>query len=1597
MLSLVLLLLLVLGLLHTEWGQNYVVGQVTKRLTRELKTKLSINHVEIGFFNRLNLEGVLLEDQKKDTILYAGALTVRITDWFFLRPQAELKYIGLEDAVIKLQRTDSVWNYQFLADYFAKPGSTGPKKKSGIEFDLKEVELRNVSLWQHDGWVGRDMTVKVGVLNLDANEFSLTHQQIDINSLELVKPYVALFDYVGRRPDVLVAAPAHNSDTANSPFNAENWKLAIGYISFKDGTFRSDRDSLHATTPFFDGLHLNFRKITGTIAQVRLNADTLRANVELSTKERSGFTVDKIKANFRLHPGLMEFANLDLHTPKSVLGNYYAMHYPSIASMNNFIHAVTMEANFRNSSVHSDDLAYFAPALRTWNRTLRISGKAKGTVDDLSAKNVTATAGGSTFFAGDFSLVGLPDINSTFINITAHQLRTNYTDAADLVPAIRHISTPNLQQLQYLRFNGNFTGFLNDFVTFGTIQTALGTVVSDLNMKLPAGRPPLYSGSLSTAGFRLGTFLNDSNVGRLSFAGNVKGRGFTWNSLDVNLDGTIRTIEYNGYNFQNITAKGRIANRSVDGNFIIKDPNADLRLNGLINLGGKVPVFNAHATIDYANLRQLGITPHDLVLKGIFDLDFRGKNLNDFVGTARITQGSLLRDGQPLPFDSLTLSASISNGIKRLRASSNELEAEINGRYDLATLPDAFTLFLNRYYPSYIRPPKRRLPPQSFSFSISTGIIEDYIKLLNPNLSGFNNSEISGVLDLDSNKLQVRADVPQLGYNQYAFSNVVLNGDGNLDRLLAFVSMDNAVVSDSLNFPHTTISITASNDISDVNINTVANQTIDNASLAAQVQTFSDGFKVKLKPSSFIINGKTWNAEEGGELDFRKNAVVHGQMVLREADQEIRLTTQPSDIGNWTDLAVSLQRVNLGDLSPLLLKQNRIEGLVTGEILVEDPESRLNISSNLRTEGLRLDDDSIGSVLAVIAYNNTSGMLTGNVNNDNPNQHVSVDLALDLKDSTDQYRDRISINANEYPVKILDRFIGTLFSNLQGTVTGNLDILGEGANRDYVGKAALHNAGLMVNFTKVFYKIQDTEIDLRENEIDFGTIQLRDSLGNTATMRGKIGHEGFQNMKFDIAVQTDGSPMVLLNTTYHDNQQFYGRAMGTGSFVLTGRQDDMFMNIDVVASEQDSSYITLPPSESRESGNANFMVERKYGREMTPDELRGNATNLTYQVNLTANPLVNIEVILDELTGDIIRGRGTGTLFMSAGTTEPLSIRGRYDIQEGSYLFTFQSFFKKPFTIRPGGNNYIEWTGDPFGATIHFDAVYRAEKVSFAPLVQSGLVSGGVSGSVASNGERVNVSSYRGDVNVIAKLSGELFKPTFTFQLELPSTLGSANEFTYAIQQIEKNPNELNKQVTYLIVFNSFAPFENQGGQGNQFSELAYNTISGLFFGEVNKRLNQLLAKVITNNDLTFNFSGSLYNRDLVTSRNFNINQGDVNLSVGKGFFDNRFIITFGSTLNVPLQSTLQQTVQYLPDVTAEWLINESGSIRATFFYRQNLDYFGSTSGGGAMRTTRTGASISYRKEFESIKGILLGRKKGNLKKQAATDSTQTADSAGNK
>ena len=208
-----------------------------------------------------------------------------------------------------------------------------------------------------------------------------------------------------------------------------------------------------------------------------------------------------------------------------------------------------------------------------------------------------------------------------------------------------------------------------------------------------------------------------------------------------------------------------------------------------------------------------------------------------------------------------------------------------------------------------------------------------------------------------------------------------------------------------------------------------------------------------------------------------------------------------------------------------------------------------------------MDNDSIGNVKTSAVYDNKTKKLKVSGNTLDDPQSLVFDVDMNVSDREQQKNNVIALKTNGFKVNILQRFLGNLFSDLQGYVTGNFDLRGDFNNLAISGKGHLKDAGMKVNFTQCFYKIQDTEIELKPNEINLDGLVLTDTVtGNPVYLRGGIQHTAFRNMFFDLSVSTRkpnttaaefNQPILLLNTGYNDNEQFYGRVKGTG-FVLVG-------------------------------------------------------------------------------------------------------------------------------------------------------------------------------------------------------------------------------------------------------------------------------------------------------------------------------------------------------------------------------------------------------------------------------------------------------------
>ncbi len=1566
--SLLVLILVLWILVQTTFFQTFIIHRVAQRLSKNLQTTVSIKKINLELFDKMDMQDLLILDHQKDTLVFAGNAKVNITDWFFFKKNITLQYIGLSDALINLYRSDSIWNYQFMVDYFS---GSGNKKKdttsSSIDLDLKVVNLKNVRIWQKDGWRGENILLSAGRLRVRADKFDLKQKKIFINEVQLDKPSFTLYDYTGNRPPRTGPSPSTDvTDIQGFRWNPDQWQLSAKQLNISGGLVAVEREGGSAPVyDVFDERHIIISSINGNFKNIKLINDTLQSAFSLSAKDRGGFVIKNISAQFKFTPELMEFKDLDILTGKSHLRNYYAMHYRNFNDdMQDFIHSVTLEGHFKNSKVSSDDLAYFAPETRSWKTEFILSGRASGKIDNLTAHDMDIKAGNENTLKGDMSLRGLPDLDKTFIDLRAREFRSSYTELAKLIPSLKNVTNPNLSAFGKINFSGSFTGYLNDFVTYGTLQTDIGTLRTDLHLTLPGKGRPVYNGKVSTNNFQLGKFIENSSIGNIVFDGKVKGLGFDPDNVDIAVDGSISKVEYNRYEYSNIIVHGEFHNKLFSGNASINDPHIIIdTLVGSINFSKANPQFDLEANVKRLHLKNLKFTNDSISLTGKFNLNFTGNSIDNFLGSAKLYSAVLSDEGKQLSFDSLYISSTFVNDKKFLTLETNELEAGINGDFKLMEIPDAFQLFLNKYYPAYINKPKKVLENQEFNFYLKTRNVSDYLNLFDKRMTGLNNSVLQGNINIGNNTLNLQADIPQFNYSNIRFNVIDFTATGTRDTLALQGNVDDVVINDSLHSPDTRFSVVSANDISDISINATGNKTFNNADLSAQIQTNKHGFKLIFNPSTFTINQKQWEIAKEGVLELNDSLLTANNVRFSQNGQEIYISTQPSENGGGNDILLAVQNLIVSDFAPIFLKYPQIGGLLNGNLRVRDPFGNMGIEFDTKIDEFKFETDSIGILLANGEYHAHPGELEINFISNNNLYNFRGNFGYNLNDtSINQLSGAVVFNNSG--IHVLETYLNSVFSSLQGRATGKLAISGKASAPKLTGSLVLDSTALTIDYTKCHYRLADSSvITFKPDEIDFGSIKVLDTLNNTGTLTGKIYHTFFDNFFFnELHFKTDAgrngpAKFNLLNTTSSDNTEFYGHVVGRAELSLNGFLTDMQM--DISGEPTDSSHIYLPTGETAESGSMDYLTFIKFGREMKADLVSRHNTNIKVNMELTANPLAKIDVILDETTGDVIKAQGSGKLNITAGTTDPLTIRGRYNIEQGEYTFNFQTFLKTPFNLQQG---YIEWQGDPYLATLNIDAIYRAQNVSMNNIPTT-----------------TGYRNINGDVDIIFKLRGTLKdpRPEFEFQFPFDNPLKSDPIATeYLKTRFQEDKTALMNQVASLLLFNQFMSSDQPLITGNNTGNFVTRSVGQLLSATLSTSLNSWLQKVLNTKSV-----------NLIT----NINTGDLNFQKGASqkeltnvgnfgvrtaFLNNKLLVTVAGNVDYRLGQTVttsNSNFLFTPDVSFEYLITPNGQLRVIGFNRSDAD-IGDIA--GVTRRNRTGIQLSYRRDFDTFTEFFINENK---------------------
>lgn len=170
-----------------------IIHRVVDYVSGKTHTKIDIDRLFITFSGNAYLEGLYMEDQQGDTLVYSRSLEASVPLLPLIKGDkiniASLDWSGL---VAKIDRPESTekFNFDFLIDAFAgEPDTTA--QSSTPKLEIGTIRLNDFKIDYHDGVDGMDASLRLGALLVKMDELDLDLMKFHVDRASITNTQIS--------------------------------------------------------------------------------------------------------------------------------------------------------------------------------------------------------------------------------------------------------------------------------------------------------------------------------------------------------------------------------------------------------------------------------------------------------------------------------------------------------------------------------------------------------------------------------------------------------------------------------------------------------------------------------------------------------------------------------------------------------------------------------------------------------------------------------------------------------------------------------------------------------------------------------------------------------------------------------------------------------------------------------------------------------------------------------------------------------------------------------------------------------------------------------------------------------------------------------------------------------------------------------------------------------------------------------------------------------------------------------------------------------------------------------------------------------------
>lgn len=1377
------------------------------------------------------------------------------------------------------------------------------------------------------------ISVKIDLLALANGEIEITSAQFFGLQANL---YKATADSKPNFQFVVDSLASKDTTKQKTPLN-----LQINSLIIRNGSVSWRVLSRAYNSGKFSPDNINAHNISAHIIINRITDDSLNVKVKrIALEERCGL---KLKA-LSLHA---------IYGPKGASINDFNLELPSTLIQSENISAsfqkkegkIEMPSLKFNGSINAPrislaDIAGFVPKLSATKEPISLKVNFNGSGDQIAVTRLElANKKHSLQLIANGGIKNYMEKMSWFANVS--ELSANHEAIASIVATATGKDVPAVvTRIGDISLSGHAYGDKNRLTASAKLATSLGDIKLALNKSSKN-----IKADIETKGFDVGKLADNKTLGHVSANLNIHGTS----KDNLAAAGRVYDFDFNGYKYHDIQLNASYRNKVVKGKIDIDDPNADIDVNGLLNIASKTPLLKVEASVNNFAPHALGLTPkwQSTAFAANINCDIKGNNINNANGMVEVSNFKMQSPENEYALNNVTVKTGFEGENHYLNLESDFGTVNINGQFNYNTIARSVLNMVASKLPTI--PGLTRQPQKEHNdFTINASISDtQWMKnLLGIPLEIHRPLNINGELDDKREKINLWCDVPSFTYNGNRFRDAFINIESPSDTLKAdirikklankgkFIALNlRAGASDN----HLNTSLSFSNNDRHplkgvINASTVFAKDDDGVSTAY----------IDVLPSRATIGDTTWQVAPSA-IVYSKNRLKVDGFSISHDNQMLAIngtatkSLEDSLLVTLNDIDVSyvLNLVNFHsvDFFGMASGEARVAGAFNGKPL---------LTADLQVKDFKFESGRMGTLYANVNYDVDEGRINIDaIAQDEDGRHTDINGYVSPKHN---YID-LGIDAHRTRAEFMESFCGSFMDNVDADINGKLNVVGPLNNINLVGKAVVNGSVRMTSLNTTYWMRNDS-VTFVPDEIKFKGDTIYDRNGNIGIMTGSVYHQHLTNLSYDLGIKAKN--LLAYDTHSFGENTFYGTAYVTGDCKIKGRSGEV--TIDINAVPEKNSILVYNVADQTAIGSSDFISWKNHdvaNNDSIDNDEDDNkvdiSTNIRLNFLINCNPNATLKLLMDEKTGDYITLNGDGVLRATYFNKGTFDIYGNYIVDHGVYKLTIQNIIKKDFLFQKGGT--ISFGGDPYNASLNLKALYILNSVSLADL--------NIGHSFSNNNVRVNC---------LMNITGTPNAPKVDFDLDMPNMSNDVKQMVYSLLNAEE---EKNQQVLYLLAVGRFmAQNSNNASQGDapQYSQTSL-AMQSFLSGTISQQLNSVLNNVINSNN--WNFGAN------ISTGTEGFNNAEYEGLLSGSMLNNRLLFNgqFGYRDNP------NATTSFIGDFDLKYLLFPNGNLAINVYNKTNDRYFTRNS------LNTQGVGVVMKKDFTKFSDLFFWRKKNKKKK----------------